>query len=355
MQSEALRVNAVLSRVGDRFGRFRSVLRRHMRRLEARRRRLVTGWQDARQIAEGERPRIVLLADRPDWAFSQVATSIARRLRDHFDVRVRYVVDEPDLDPTKVALLYVFYWGEIYHERFDFPSERLIREVASYRWLEERNGGLTPEQLISQHLAGAGTLTTPCRQIWYELRSFHPDVRLCSNAVEFDRFQLKAERTGPLRIGWVGDPQDDTKGLRDILIPATESRFDFIASSGDWSRSRVARFYREIDVLAIASWRESQPLPLMEAMASGCFIVTTDVGIVPEMLEVSDEGIMVIERSTEAFGAAFELCNMNLSEIRSRGRKNAEVIRRSRNWDDLAECFAMLFRDLCARSKTRSV
>jgi glycosyltransferase involved in cell wall biosynthesis len=278
-----------------------------------------------------------------------VASSIARRLQDRFDVRVRYVVDEPDLDPEKIDLLYVFYWGEVYHRRFHFRSERVIREVASYRWMEQRHGCLSPEELIARHLNDGKVLTTPCLRLYQELRRFHSDVHLCSNAVEFDRFPARAERTGPLRIGWVGNPLDGTKGLHDILIPATEARFDFVASPGKWSQSRVARFYRETDVLAIASLRESQPLPLMEAMASGCFIVTTDVGIVPEILEVSDEGIMVVERSVEAFAEAFESCRAQLLEIRARGLKNAEVIRRARDWDALADRFGSLFDRVLAR------
>lgn len=331
-------------------GRFETIhagLRRRLRRLEDRRRCLLTRWWDAHG-GKGKRPRIVLLADLPRWAFNNVATSIARRLQDRFDVRVRYVVDRPRLDTSRVDLLYVFYWKEAYHRSFGFPPERVIREVASYRWMDERHGCLSPEELISQHLSDSRTLTTPCRGLFEELRRFHANVHLCPNGVEFDRFRIRGERTGPLRIGWVGNPLDNSKGLHDILIPATKARFDFAASSGEWSQSKVARFYSEIDVLAIASLRESQPLPLMEAMASGCFIVTTDVGIVPEILEVSDEGIMVVERDAEAFGEAFETCRANLLEIRSRGRKNAEVMRRARDWDLLAGRFDALFCEVLA-------
>ena len=343
----------MLSQEESRVSGLRSRLNRRLRRLEDRVRRHLNPWRDA-LAASGDLPRIVLLADHPRWAFDHVATSIAERLRERFDIRVRYVVDQPELDPAKIDLLYVFYWGETYHESFDIPAERVIREVASYRWREERNGGLTPEQLISLHLSDAQILTTPCRQLRDDLQSVHRNVQLCSNAVEFDRFYPGPERSGPLRIGWVGNPRDDTKGLHDILIPATEGRFDFMASPGDWSHERVARFYREIDVLAIASWQESQPLPLMEAMASGCFIVTTDVGIVPEILEESDSGILVVERSADAFAGAFKSCSANRVETRSRGRKNVEVIRRVRNWDDLAARFATLFDEVLAASRTNS-
>jgi glycosyltransferase involved in cell wall biosynthesis len=336
-----------MTRNAGRFETIHAGLRRRLRRLEDRRRRQLTRWRDAHE-AKGGRPRIVLLADLPRWAFNSVATSIARRLRDRFDVRVRYVVDRPHLDPSKIDLLYVFYWKETYHRRFVFPPERVIREVASYRWMDERHGTLSPEELVSEHLSDSRTLTTPCRDLFEKLSRLHPNVHLCPNGVEFDRFRIRGERTGPLRIGWVGNPLDISKGLHDILIPATEGRFDFAATSGEWSQSKVARFYSKIDVLAIASLRESQPLPLMEAMASGCFIVTTDVGIVREMREISDGGIMVVERNTEAFGEAFEACRANLLEIRSRGRKNAEVIRRVRDWDVLAGRFDSLFCEVLA-------
>ena len=344
-----MRDGTVMTRKTEGGEAIREGLRRCQQGLENLRRRSVSRVLDAFG-GKGERPRIVLLADYPHWAFNSVATSIARRLQDRFDVRVRYVTERPYLDPKKIDLLYVFYWGETYHQRFGFAPERVIREVASYRWMEERRGFLSPEELISRHLSDGRTLTTPCRSLYEELRRSHPNVHLCPNAVEFDQFRICGERTGPLRIGWGGNPRDGTKGLHDILIPATEAHFDFVASSGKWSQSKIARFYREIDVLAIASRRESQPLPLMEAMASGCFIVTTDVGIVPEMIEVSGEGIVVVEGNAEAFSEAFSDCRANLLEIRSRGRKNAEVIRRARNWDVLADRFGSLFCEVLARA-----
>ena len=68
-------------------------------------------------------------------------------------------------------------------------------------------------------------------------------------------------------------------------------------------------------------------------------------------LEEFDEGIMVVERNSEAFGAAFVSCSTNLSETLSRDCKNVEVIRRAENRDDLAERIALLFRTCAPRRR----
>ena len=75
-------------------------------------------------------------------------------------------------------------------------------------------------------------------------------------------------------------------------------------------------------MIAIASLAESQPLPLLEGMACGCFPVVTNVGIVPEMVAHGVNGL-VVERSPEAFRDAFSWCERNLAAVRRAGRLNA--------------------------------
>jgi glycosyltransferase involved in cell wall biosynthesis len=130
--------------------------------------------------------------------------------------------------------------------------------------------------------------------------------------------------------------------LHDILIPACEGRFALEATDGRRSRREVARLYARSDVIAIASSAESQPLPLLEGMACGAFPVTTDVGIVPEVVRSGVNGL-VVERSAEAFRHALRWCAEHLDAVRRAGALNAELVASERSWDHRAGRFAELF------------
>ena len=93
-------------------------------------------------MIEAERPRVVLLADRPGWAFDHAARALSARLSRRFDLRVIYQgVETQTLDPSRVDLLYVFWWGDQTYRHLGIPRDRIIKEVASHRWEHEAQFG----------------------------------------------------------------------------------------------------------------------------------------------------------------------------------------------------------------------
>jgi hypothetical protein len=124
------------------------------------------------------------------------------------------------------------------------------------------------------------------------------------------------------------------------LIPATD-RYEFFYTNGDLSRTQLIKFYRNIDVLAIASLAEGQPLPLLEGLACGCFVVTTKVGIVPEVI-VDRGSALVVNRSVQEFQRAFNWCENNLEQIRARRSDRLHYASRQ-SWDIWADRFEHVF------------
>jgi glycosyltransferase involved in cell wall biosynthesis len=287
--------------------------------------------------------RVILLADVRNWAFDFAARSIKSRLSGKYAIQVAYLHDRPNLDPGSFDLLYIFWWVDRYHHRFGVPKSKVIREVASFRWqTDEEFGRLRPEQFSEQYLDDCLFVTTPARSLRKVLAQVKNEVFVCPNGFEPALFRPGPARTGPLKIGWVGNPNDATKGLKDILIPSIQETWALQATTGRWSRSRVARLYQTVDVIAIASLAESQPLPLIEGMASGCFPVTCNVGIVPEVVLSGVNGL-VVERSIEGFRSAFEWCSSRLERIREAGLRNSAYMLQSRSWDNCAHRFDEIF------------
>lgn len=79
----------------------------------------------------------------------------------------------------------------------------------------------------------------------------------------------------------------------------------------------VRRLMAESDVFVLPSRSEACPLALLEAMATGCACIATDVGDVREILGATDCGIVVASESPPVLAAALE----RVSGLGSAGRQ----------------------------------
>ena len=283
-------------------------------------------------VTTRRRPKVWLLADKRGWAYDREAQAMARHLAPEFECRIAYVQEQTDLASWDFDLVWVFFWGETWHQQFVADPRRVVKMVGSHRWQNEAAyGPLDPAAFASRHLADAGR----CAAISERLRALVQTARPCDLApqgVDLEAFAPAAtEPTGTLRVGWSGNRNDACKGLADVLQPACAGRFDLRIAGGDIAPSAMADFYRSIDVLCVASSAEGGPLPLLEALACGAFVVTTDVGIAREVIRHGDNGL-VVARDPASFRAALHWCEHNLAFVRSRRLQRAQSIAAVRNW-----------------------
>ena len=298
-------------------------------------------------IMKTNRPRILMLIDKRKWAFDVSARQIAMKLKEDFHFDLRYVQEKPELNPSQYDLLYVFFWGETYYQNFGFKPEQIIKEVSSHRWEDDPlYGPCTPSEFADKYLNDCRTVICTSLRLLNIIKSFHPKVYHTPNGISSFNFKKVCTRSGKLTIGWAGNIKDEVKGFNDILEPICGNRYSLVMADGTFSHTSMNRFYNKLDVLAICSRHEGEPLTLVEAMAAGCFPVCVDVGIVPELIEHGVNGFIVSERTTDAFAKAFEWCEVNIDKIRKAGDENARLIKRERNWDVCAQYFKRVFLDV---------
>ena len=280
---------------------------------------------------EKERPRILLLADNPGWAYDISARQLQKHLADNFSIEIAYVCEKPNLNRYDFDLLHVFWWGETSHLPYVKGPWQVVKEISSHRWQEEgKFGPLTPGEFCDKYLTDAGLVVATSQLLKSLIDPIRP-CRLTPNGFD-ERFTPAKHRYGDLRIGWAGKASDPCKGLNDILLPAAKGVCSLQIASGNLSIPEMVDFYANLDVLCIASTYEGEPLTLLEAMAMGCFPVAVDVGIVPELVRNGENGL-IVKRTPQSFRDAFLWCMAHKDQVREAGRYNSELVYKTRTWD----------------------
>lgn len=293
-------------------------------------------------VTKKERPRILLLADKPGWALDAQAKEFVKTVGDLYDFRIEYVRENPDLSKIDFDLLFVLFWGEFYQDQFKVPYYKVIKQLSSHRWENEKQYGfLTPQKTNQKYFRDCGYVTAMSLILKHKFDGIREVYHLPQN-IDTDSYRNYRRRSGKLKLGWVGNSNDLCKGLHDILEPAIGDKYDFRKADGTLSHKELIDLYNEVDVILVASTAEGGPFPLMEAMSCGCFPVCVNVGIVPELVENGKNGL-IVERTPEAFRKAFKWCELNLDKIREIGATNSELISQKRSRKALRKTFIDFF------------
>lgn len=139
--------------------------------------------------------------------------------------------------------------------------------------------------------------------------------------VLLDALALVKQKISNFKILIIGDCLE--KGV--FVDKARKLNLDkYIIYTGWLPIWEVYKIYRLIDVIAIPSFQESFGLVAAEAMASGCTVVSTNVGGVPEIINNRVDGILVDPNNPEQLADALvEVLNNN--RLSKRLRDSAEV------------------------------
>lgn len=301
------------------------------------------------------KPKILFLCDKRGWAFDTVAKNLVVHIKDAFDVQIRYVRENPNLQDEKFDLLYVFFWGERYHRKFIHNTGRIVKEISSHRWQNEKYYGQhTPEEALERYMLDADALVCTSQRLFNKFVDIHSQVYHYPLGVDPEIYTLGPTRQGKLKIGWAGNINDAVKGVKDILIPATQGQYELFLAEGGKSIQEMVKFYQKIDVICVASLEEGTPLPLIEGMACGCFPVCCDVGIVSEIIKHQENGL-IVNRTIDSFKEAFEWCENNLLYIRSVSEKNSDNILQHRSWKSSSDKFNKMLLSILENQKNTSM
>ncbi len=75
---------------------------------------------------------------------------------------------------------------------------------------------------------------------------------------------------------------------------------------GKYQLEHLPKFYHETDIFILSSYTEGLPAALLEAMATGCAIISTDVGMISKYIHHNKNGFLVPSNNPKALAAKIE-------------------------------------------------
>lgn len=326
-----------------------------------------------REAALGrQRPSIALVVDDERWAFANIARQVIRHLSDSYEFRllpgnvvgniVKLLIMSADADLRhffwRVSLMDLWSpFGQSYlarlgysHDAFEdrfLSGRRTTTAVYDHLMLSEAEVADKRGFFTWPLLNGYSVSSRRLYEIYVSLPGYPLPTAVLEDGVDLelfrpmdaDRFLARPDHT--LVVGWVGNStwgpgDEDFKGVRTIIMPA----LDIVRSRGiqvtecfaDRRRgfiphSEMPGYYAQVDVVVCASQMEGTPNPVLEAMACGVPVITTDVGVVPQALGPLQQAFVLRERTAEALAERLIELARHPSLSRELSRENLDHIR----------------------------
>ena len=288
-------------------------------------------------------PHIICATDRAGWTFENVAKQHSRPLTEWYRFTV---APYQTLTKGSCDLVNVLWWPALLQLKANLKSQGFV--VCLYDGLSWRvdEGSRHQFRLV---LRNADALVAANKRLLEDALSFAgadaPPGYAIPDGVDTELFrQLPLPRA--FTLGWCGNLQRDTPGappdvkgsriLREAQkLTGVPLHILDAASGNPWPLHKMPTFYQDISCVLCASSTEGTPNPVLEGLACGRAVISTPVGIVPDIIKDGVNGF-IVERTPEAFATAIsKLAAMPPEHLRKMGSAARRSVQKW-TWQDRA-------------------
>ncbi|GIN15393.1 hypothetical protein J32TS2_07490 [Shouchella clausii] len=252
---------------------------------------------------------ILLVAGGPGWAFDYRAKDLLSLQYEKINLHLKYVNQVKAGDRSRYDLFYPMSVNiaRKLHKLTTIPYDQMATGMTSIRILDNHMKNDGDKKAFIQFLKKFRGLNTGSDEIATLLRSLVPikKTRVGINEKQF-KPPVPKKQNDRFKVGWVGriDQQDyrELKGY-DIVTAGLEKldvELDIRTYQDRVPREKMVDFYQQLDCFICSSSSEHIPLPVLEAAACGVPIISTRVGIVPELIKNNTNGF-IVPREANAF------------------------------------------------------
>ncbi len=137
--------------------------------------------------------------------------------------------------------------------------------------------------------------------------------------------------------------------LRDAVAGShLENHVEFL---GSMPSAEIQKYYNFADIFVLPSLSnktgtEALGLSLLEAMASGCAVIGTNVGGIPFVIRNNKNGLLVEQKNPAELAKAILALLKDESKAKNMGKKAAEFARKNYSWDKISKDLMKIYEGL---------
>ena len=333
-----------------------------------------------------EKKKIALIIDTQGWAFHNIAIQLKKYLEEYYDIDII----PGDIFHGNMVKLFIYckkydlihflwrgYLSLINTEGMDYYiksigmskedfyknyiyNKNITTTVCDHLYLNEQEYWRTEE--IFKYVKNYITTSEKIFEIYSNLKEIKKPQQIINDGVDLNLYKLKTEEKNYNKedfiIGWVGnseftdsDKDSDLKGLNTIIIPAIEELknegYNLTLKTADRKNGMIKQadmpdYYNTLDIYICASKTEGTPLPLLESMACGIPIISTDVGIARECFGNEQSKYILEQRSKECLKEKIKELYNNREILKVLSQENITRIK-NWSWEIIAQKYKSFF------------
>ncbi|MDR7868439.1 MAG: glycosyltransferase family 4 protein [Sporomusaceae bacterium] len=328
-------------------------------------------------------PKIALILDADYWAFANIARELCCYLSDRFNFTVlsmSQIKDIPQLlSMVKDCRVVHFFWREDLrliesllspdHKAYPLAANALARQffsTAVYDHLYLKKREIAEKLFLFQNIVdGYYVSSKRLFEIYSHIDGYPKPSAVLEDGIDLSLFypvnlqRFRGAESCKILIGWTGHsrwgglaaPSEDFKGVNTILQPAIRQLVKeglpvelLMADRAEKliPHREMVNYYAKIDLYVCASKIEGTPNPVLEAMACGVPVISTDVGIVPQVFGPKQSEFILKERSVSCLKQAIRQFISRPELFKVLSQENLEQIKKQ-DWRFKAEMFAAYF------------
>jgi glycosyltransferase involved in cell wall biosynthesis len=254
--------------------------------------------------------KVLLIPDAPNWALDKNARDLVKYNKSELELDIVYFdkfMNDWEKYYNEYDLLFPMFKG-LFFQMLDakIPEDKVITGIRSYHFWDKRKTrppgyNVKPSRKVIKKMQKALLVNTHCKKLWYIFSQYFPVVhtKYTCNLEMF--YPENKKQNDKVVVGWAGSLTNHPgkRGYHEFIKPITDELDGVELKVQDGSvnpiidDNEMREFYNSLDLYIIASRSEGTPRPAIEAAACGVPVISTDVGIIPELIEEGKNGFVV--------------------------------------------------------------